>query len=346
MPLQFYGFWKGKVSRITFFPHLHNHAVIHLDCFPSIRALLNVQMNPTLNVQSNPIQGSQLIYWLIQDLPDRPLLPRIKEFAMGWHRIQLGVNHGNRISLDLLMDILDYPASGEVVPESNHIFGYLQPWFNNAIGKNATAYIYGELIAPYAVVRNIHMNQSNGEEFKQENLVYQDGGVLFEFPDGHWEGLFLAFTSQTKVEREQGKGKKAMFQNIIRPGNRPLRMSNIRTRIPPVGITALLFHPSEMGFYEISVRNMTDQEVNISKWKIVNRSKESYEILPGAVLPENGGLLCFRVPARLFSTQGDVIFLMNEKDKAVDVASYSPRQLERSGPLVYFGRHPSRALCP
>ncbi|MEY4765520.1 MAG: hypothetical protein RI907_2193 [Pseudomonadota bacterium] len=46
-------------------------------------------------------------------------------------------------------------------------------------------------------VHDIHMNQGNGGKYKKDNGIYQDGGLVFEYPNGKWQAFFFAFQSQT-----------------------------------------------------------------------------------------------------------------------------------------------------
>lgn len=46
-------------------------------------------------------------------------------------------------------------------------------------------------------VHDIHMNQGNGGKYKKDNGIYQDGALIFEYPDDKWRGFFFAFQSQT-----------------------------------------------------------------------------------------------------------------------------------------------------
>ncbi len=45
-------------------------------------------------------------------------------------------------------------------------------------------------------IHDIHMNQGNADNWKKDNGVYQDGGIVFQYPDG-WKAFFFAFQSQT-----------------------------------------------------------------------------------------------------------------------------------------------------
>ena len=46
-------------------------------------------------------------------------------------------------------------------------------------------------------IHDIHMNQGNSGKYKKDNGVYQDGGLVFQYPNGKWLAFFLAFQSQS-----------------------------------------------------------------------------------------------------------------------------------------------------
>jgi uncharacterized protein YukJ len=46
-------------------------------------------------------------------------------------------------------------------------------------------------------IHDIHMNQGNGPGYRKDNGVFQDGGLIFEFPNGKRQAFFFAFQSQT-----------------------------------------------------------------------------------------------------------------------------------------------------
>ena len=46
-------------------------------------------------------------------------------------------------------------------------------------------------------IHDIHMNQGNGAGYRKDNGVFQDGGLIFEYPNGKRQAFFFAFQSQT-----------------------------------------------------------------------------------------------------------------------------------------------------
>lgn len=53
------------------------------------------------------------------------------------------------------------------------------------------------------------MNQGNSGKYKKDNGVYQDGGLVFQYPNGKWQAFFFAFQSQTFDTDDQGNPRAA-----------------------------------------------------------------------------------------------------------------------------------------
>jgi hypothetical protein len=200
---------------------------------------------------------------------------------------------------------------------------------------------------------------------------------MLEFPDGHMEILFLAFTSQaSKTDlngradgptlwealeyRESGAGASSSSGKSGSSGSssstsstrgtskQSAKEETPRMKYPAIAIIALLLSSDHIDggkapLHEISLRNMTDKKVSTSGWKITNRFKVSYEI-KDAQMHCRGGRLKFRVPEYMFSKDGGIVFLQGSEGKAIDSVSYTNKRVEESGRLIYFGRHLPRSL--
>lgn len=46
-------------------------------------------------------------------------------------------------------------------------------------------------------IHDIHMNQGNSAEYRKDDGVYQDGALVFDYPDGKVRAFFFAFQSQS-----------------------------------------------------------------------------------------------------------------------------------------------------
>lgn len=46
-------------------------------------------------------------------------------------------------------------------------------------------------------IHDIHMNQGNSGQYAADNGPWQDGALVFGYPDGRWRAFFFAFQSQS-----------------------------------------------------------------------------------------------------------------------------------------------------
>lgn len=53
-------------------------------------------------------------------------------------------------------------------------------------------------------IHDIHMNQGNSGKYKKDNGVYQDGGLIFQYPSGKLVAFFFTFQSQAFNTDEAG----------------------------------------------------------------------------------------------------------------------------------------------
>ncbi len=53
-------------------------------------------------------------------------------------------------------------------------------------------------------IHDIHMNQGNSGSYQKDNGVYQDGALVFQYPNNKWLAFFFAFQSQSF--KTDGKG--------------------------------------------------------------------------------------------------------------------------------------------
>ena len=72
------------------------------------------------------------------------------------------------------------------------IYAFGQRWGPEATTRDK---VFGFL--PGNGVHDIHMNQGNSQEFRRDDGVWQDGGLLLHYPSqDQWVAIFLAFQSQ------------------------------------------------------------------------------------------------------------------------------------------------------
>ncbi|KAF5970582.1 hypothetical protein FCOIX_10321 [Fusarium coicis] len=253
--------------------------------------------------------------------------------------------------LDYLRGCLKNISSGVESCPSDNISEYLQPFFENAIKNHATAYIFGELRRDVKKINQIHMNQGNVGPFEKENAAGQDGGVLLQFPDGHWEALFIAFHEQGSQTNADGQSIGPNIGSIVECCKENLVTGTdgiaANAECPPVGITALLYpdyryaaiYPGGVPVCYLTISNITKEEVvDLAGWELSSsESEEVYTIEDVQLLP-GGGRSSFGVLPRWFPGHTGAIYLRNRENEVVDLVHYYRQWKLRSGRLHYFGR--------
>ncbi len=86
---------------------------------------------------------------------------------------------------------------------NNDLNDKLQQIIERCRKRNGTLYAFGECYGQG--LHNVHMNQGNHSRWRQDDGVWQDGGLLIHFPgEERWTGVFLAFQSQAWCTDKNG----------------------------------------------------------------------------------------------------------------------------------------------
>ncbi|MGQ3478767.1 MULTISPECIES: YukJ family protein [Paenibacillus] len=208
MPLNSYGVLKGKVIQGIPAPRTndstpHYHAVVEA---------AGKEYELAINVKSKK-KPSELIYLVSEDFNSEQIthLPNLKE---GFTKI----NESNReIALDYIRGGLFEPSkmielAYDIEGPNNDLNEKVDEYLHRAIDKeNAKIYVYGE---PFpSGMHNIHMNQGNHKDFKKDDGIWQDGGIVIHLEDENkWLGMFLAFQSQSWCTDDAGHVERPVSQ--------------------------------------------------------------------------------------------------------------------------------------
>jgi uncharacterized protein YukJ len=144
-------------------------------------------------------QEQHRAYWVDQDMGDHPIVDKLSNLEFGFHPIEQAEGFNGR-GLDYIRGNLFNTQSGRVLPhdipgQNNDIIDVLEPEVRKAINEEAKIYLFGSMFNTNNGIHNVHMNQGNVKKFKEDDGVYQDGGLLIQYGD-HWTGVFLAFASK------------------------------------------------------------------------------------------------------------------------------------------------------
>ena len=150
--------------------------------------------------------------------------------------------------------------------------------------SDAVVYAFGQRWGPEATtkdkifkflpgngVHDIHMNQGNVPPFQGDDTVWQDGGLLFQFPSAdQWVALFLAFQSQAwHTDDRTGH----TITDVITPGPGPT--PNPSEPDHAVRIIAALVNPIGPAPEQetVTILNASPTSIDLNDWQIADKMK-------------------------------------------------------------------------
>jgi len=331
MPLDQYGVLKGGVvarllGRYEANPHYQIHVIDdHLD----YRVAVNVK---------SKVSPSELRYIIIDNFT-HPILEELKRLPLGFNHLD---SEAGGMALDYIRGNLFDPQKMTVLPHNlpgpdndlNEKLDYFvlktidepeaficafgQPWGP----ENKKDSYFG--FKPGHGVHNVHMNQGNVDEWRQDDGVWQDGGLIFYYPaERKFSAFFLAFQSQS-------------FHTDDWTGHR------LAETVPSEGsvfIAAALVNPpgsEEEGEEIVTLVNVSDKDIDISGWMIADRQKRKEVISSGVI---HGGQF---LPVRLsgdtcrLPNKGGIISLLDREGYKMDGVTYTAEQAAKSGWTIRF----------
>lgn len=363
MPIPRYGVWKGIATKWA--PHAkpgHGHITFsdgksnNLDC--------------AVNIESKSAE-SRLVYWFNRDMDKNHRIIRLLDGVnAGFHP---GEGAGS-LAIDFFRDSLVDPKLGLLLTDdapgpNNDILDFLNPVLNQAVAEKADIHLFGQQYDDRTGIHDIHMNQGNSDvkdpvtgkinRFSKDNGVYQDGAIIMRFPDGHWEGIFLAFAVQAYETDDEGMPAGPTFADLLGKLVPPIDGGGDDdgdtggdgggdgedTDAPPaVAIQAAMVNPvgpddrptSGEG-EKVYLVNRSAAPVSLGNWSIGNGQGQTYRLPRDASLVAHGRK-GFAVPGCPLSNKGGRILLQDAKGKLVHSVRYTKEQAKREGVLITTGQ--------
>lgn len=340
MPIEKYGVLKGKAVGAkredgNSTPHYQVHIVANNQHF---RIAVNVKS------QASP---SELLF-LVNDNFKHPITNGLNDLPLGITYIQskpggqaldyIRGNLFNRLEMRPLPSSLPGPAndlsdqlehfiSRAIQEPEARIYAFGQRWGPEASTKDK---IFGFL--PGNGIHDIHMNQGNIAQFKNDDGVWQDGGLLINFPStNQWVAIFLAFQSQA-WHTDDITGHTVTDVPDPGPGPQPspsepdLAVRIVAAMVNPVG-----------GAPEretVTILNASPNTVNLQGWQIADKLKNKHK-LSGTL--NAGATLMIVLPQTVqLGNKGGIITLLDNKGLKVDGVSYIEEQAKKEGWTIVF----------
>jgi uncharacterized protein YukJ len=335
MPLKSYGVLAGRAvdSRregSTDSPHYQIHLVDQAGT--SYRVAVNVES------QQAP---SELLYLADEDFR-HPAAQALPQAAGGWTALP---SRPGGAALDYIRGNLFDPAGMRTLPPDlpgvdNDLADKLDHYVQRAIADpTAIVYAFGERWGPESGtpdkvfgfrpgngVHDIHMNQGNSRQFRGDDGVWQDGGVILHFPaESRWIAIFLAFQSQAwHTDDITGHTLEGAPE---RPGSGE----------EPVRILAALVNPVGPGSgpETVTLLNASPEPFDLAGWRLVDKGKNSFPLPSGPLTSGDTLKLAVRAPFGL-SDGGDTITLLDAAGLKIHGVSYTADQAQREGWTITF----------
>jgi uncharacterized protein YukJ len=217
-----------------------------------------------------------------------------------------------------LADSLDHYTARAMADDQATLYAFGERWGPEA---NVPDKIFG--FRPGNGVHDIHMNQGNSGRFREDDGVWQDGGLLFRFPgEDRWVAIFLAFQSQAwHTDDTTGHAIDAPTE----VGDQPLRI--VAALVNPVGPS-----PEQES---VTLLNASPAPVDLAGWRLADRMKRTC-LAPAMVLAPGGTVTVALTPEVQLGNKGGAVTLLDPDGLKVDGVAYTAADVEREGWTLVF----------
>jgi len=352
MPIAHYGVWKGKPVEVRRGAGQQPHYQIRVvDETTDFRIAVNVM---------SQVAPSELEYVVIDNF-NHPLTATVQALSPGFTPLPstpasgaLDFIRGNLFDRSLmrllppnlpgpdndLQETVERVAQRAIADENSVVYAFGQRWGP----ENKKDKYFG--FVPGNGIHDIHMNQGNVGSYANDDGIWQDGGLLFEFPDQHqWIAVFLKFQSQTwhtdDVTGHRLPGE--LEPGTVSPGEPPVPGGPPEPYLPPTAdepqglvriVAALVNSVSSPEQETVTLLNTSPHAVPLQGWKLLDKMEHG-QALEGT-LPAGGvSTVPVKKPLEL-SNKGGVISLIDENGLKVDGVAYTKAQASQPGWTIVF----------
>lgn len=312
----------------------------------------NKSYEADVNIMSSD-KDKRLVYWFVSNFnPTQPAISKLQALSQGFST-QKG---SSSLALDFLREGFLTPSAGTLVShdpkdpaEKGDILSYLDPILSAAVSSKDTIYIWGSKYSDSdgsSGIHDIHMNQGNSGSFEDENGTYQDGGIVLESANGTWQGIFLAFATETEKTDSSGNPDGSTFADALGGDTTSTTSTSTARSTHPtkgtVGIEAAIVNPKGpdreahgVGKGEtVYIQNKGANGQSLKGWTIETGAggKETLGDVTLSAHAKRG----FEVPGAPLGNKGGKILLKDAQGETVSEVNYTEKEARKEGRLVYF----------
>ena len=221
-----------------------------------------------------------------------------------------------------LADKLDHFVERAAADPAARVYAFGQRWGPEATTRDK---VFGFL--PGNGVHDIHMNQGNSQQFRGDDGVWQDGGLLLQFPaQDQWVGIFLAFQSQA-WHTDDRTGHAISTPQPGEPGAPDHTVRIVAALVNPTG-------PAPEA-ETVTLLNTSPQAVDLAGWSILDRDKRRLVLEAGGLAAGDTIRVPLQAPVAL-GNRGGLISLLDPDGLKVDGVAYTKAQADREGWSLVF----------
>jgi uncharacterized protein YukJ len=345
MPLHAYGVLKGRpISR-----RLGSGSSPHYQIHIVDEAGINYRI--AVNVKSK-LAPSELMYYINGHF-EHPLTAVVGELPSGFHPLASNPTSGalDFIRGNLLQPGLMTPLPFNLPGPDNDLNEKLDQIVQRAMAdEEALVYAFGQRWGPESNkadnyfgflpgngIHDIHMNQGNVGSFVSDDGVWQDGGLLFQFPfQQQWSAVFLKFQSQS-WHTDDVTGHTLAEPEPGEPWNPDPVVPEPTENLPDglVRIVAAMVNAKTSPEKEwVYLLNTSDRTISLTGWRLVDKQKAK---MPLSGTLDAGAVVRVDVKAPVaLSNKGGIITLLNDKGLKVHGVSYTQKQANQPGWMIVF----------
>jgi len=348
MPIAKYGVLKGRAVEVRLGSGKNPHYQVRVvDEQTEYRIAVNVQS-----------QDKSDVSYVINSHFRHPVCDALLEKAPGFHPLK---SLPGGLALDYIRANLAEPRDFIPLPfnvpgPDNDLNEKIDHYMQRALSDEAAEiYAFGQKWGPESIrdkifgfspgngIHDIHMNQGNGKGHRQEDGVWQDGGLILHYPStDQWVGVFLKFQSQAwHTDDRTGHALEGVPGGIpsdtIPPGE-PTGPDTLPTDELPDGmvriVAALVNDVSSPEHETVTVLNTSPRAISLEGWKIADKEKNRFP-LSGRLEPGAARNVAVEAPVAL-SNKGGIITLIDDRGRKVHGVSYTKSQASHPGWTLTF----------
>lgn len=353
MPLKRYGVLKGRaIDRRVGSGGNPHYQVLLVDNDDKWRIAVNVRSQ----------DGSDVEY-LVRSQFKHPITTNIADLPVGFHELDCKPNGP---SLDYIRGNLAQwnefvPLPFDVPGPDNDLNEKLDHYVQRAMAdEDAMIYAFGQRwgdepnrdkifgFKPGRGIHDIHMNQGNDPGHAKDDGVWQDGGLLFNFPSQQqWVAVLLKFHSQAahtddssghQLQIDPGSGPPSDRLQAPTPPGQFNQAVQLPTVARPDGlvriIAALPNSPKSPEEEFVTLLNTSSQPVSLDGWSLSDQLKQRCP-LSGEIGPGETKRFAVGRPMQL-SNQGGIITLLDSRGLKIHGVYYTREQAAHPGWTIPF----------